>query len=175
MGFNQFMERKAQQEILKRAIDAELIAATCVGMVFGPLWMVLETGDPTRDQVDTALEGWLNAWQHVRHLSDRNLHRNRPYYLVQPNVRLSPLLEEFEGQLKRNLSDGESDAATIVARVKQAFLELSTRLFEFHQWAKNEAGPVLSLNLESYESTAAKRAQKYWQPALRALFEAMDQ
>jgi len=175
VGFAEFMERKAQQEMLKRALDAELTASTCIGMAYGPVWMALEMGHPTRDQVDTVIDGWLDDWQRVRHLSDRNLHRNRPHYLVRPNVRLSPLLEEFESQLKANRLDEQSDTATIVARVKEAFLQLSFNLFEFHRWAIDQAGPIVGLNLAAYEGKAAKRAQKTWQPAVRAFLEAMDE
>jgi len=175
LGYTEFMERKAQQEMLKRALDAELTASTCIGMVFGPLWMMLEMGQPTRDQVHYAIDGWLDAWQRVRHLSDRNLHRNRPHYLIRPNIRLSALLGEFGSELKANRLDEQSDAATIVARVKEAFLQLSINLFEFHRWAMDEAGPMLGLNLASYEGKAAKRAQKTWQPAVREFLKAMDE
>jgi len=175
MGFAKFMERKAQQEMLKRALDAELTASTCIGMLYGPVWCTLEGGHPTRDQVDTVIDGWLDDWQRVRHLSDRNLHRNRPHYLVRPNILLSPLLEEFGSQLKVNRSDEQSDTATIVSRVKEAWLQLMSSLLEFHRWAMDDAGPMVGLNLASYEAKATKRAQKAWQPALRALLEGMDQ
>jgi hypothetical protein len=175
VGFSEFMERKAQQEILKRALDAELTAGTCNGMLYGPVWMALEYNHATRDQVDTFIDHWLDDWQFVRHLSDRNLHRNRPHYLVRPNVRLSPLLEEFESQLKANRLDAQSDTATIFGRVKEAVIQLSTNLYEFHRWAMDDAGPMIGLNLASYEDKAARRAQKTWQPAVRALLEGEDQ
>jgi len=175
VGFTEFMERKAQQEILKRALDAELTASTCIGMVFGPLWAMLEMGQPTRDQVHFAIDGWLDAWQRVRHLSDRNFHRNRPHYLVRPNFLLSPLLEGFESQLKANRLDEQSDAATILARVKEDYTQLMGKLFEFHRWAIDEAGPILRLNLAAYEDKAAKRAQQTWQPAVREFLKAMDE
>lgn len=174
MGFAQFMERKAQQEILKRALDAEMTAGCCLGMVVGPAIIMMEMGQPAREEVHYALDGFLDAWQRVRQLSDRNLERNRPYYTIQPNVRLSPLLEKFERELWANRADDKSEPAEIVARVKDAYMEETFGLFEFHRWAVDQAAPMIGLDLAAYEPKAAKRAQRVWEPAVRAMTAAMD-
>jgi len=173
MGFTEFMERRAQQELLKRAMEAGWTASTCIGMVAGPLWAILEMGQPTRAQVDAVLSDWLRSWQSVRRLSDRNLYRNRPYYLIHPNRRLSPLLARFEEQLSLNLADRQSDVSTIVARVKDAYMKVVFELLEFNRWAKEEAGPLTGFDAARYDDTAVRRAQRYWEPTVRELKKAL--
>lgn len=163
-----WMEKKAQQEMLKRAMEAGWTASTCIGMAFGPLAVALEMGNASRSDVDQLLDDWLRVWEDVRKLSDRNLHRNRPYYEVRPNEMLSPILLEFEQALLRVRQDADLDGASAMAALKEIYMATTVELFEFNEWAKS-VGPSVSFDSTKYEGTAVRKAQGYWAPTVRRL------
>lgn len=167
-----WMEKKAQQEMLKRAMEAGWIASTCVGMVFGPLAVALEMGNASRSDVDQLIDDWLETWRDVRKLSDRNLHRNRPYYEVRPNEVLSPVLLRFETALVAIRQAPHPDGQSTIAALKQEYMTTTQELLEFHQWAKS-VGPYIDFDSTKYEERAVKKAHGYWAPTVRRLQKMM--
>ena len=172
MGYISYMERKAQQGLLKRAMEASWIAVTCPGMVFGPLLIMLETavesGKAHRQDVDIFIDTWLQAWQRIRHLSDRNLIRNRVYYAVRPNEDLSRILAEFEQELGSIRSASQLSPSETVSRIKATMSDTVSKLLEYNEWAK-WAGSLIEFNSLKYEDKAVRRAHKYWASTVRAL------
>ena len=166
MGFLSFMENRAQQEILKRAMEAGWTASTCGGMVFGPLLMLMETGGANRQAVRGLIDNWLAAWQNVRYLSDRNLHRNREWHAVRPNEVLSPILARFEQELVSFRSDNTLDGQALLARVKEEMNGMVQELFEFNEWTISR-GPRVGLDASKYEPKAVRRGKKYWASTIR--------
>ncbi len=57
-----FMEKKAQQGMLKLAMQAAWIATTCIGMVYGPLCYAHEAGGADKSAVDELIHQWLRHW-----------------------------------------------------------------------------------------------------------------
>jgi hypothetical protein len=167
-----FMEKKAQQEMLKRAMDTSWAASCCIGMVFGPLAAAVEQGNPNRTTVNSLIDDWLAAWRTVRQLSDRNLHRNRDWYAIQPNKVLSPILLEFEQRLESVRALPGSDGQATILGVKEAYLATAQELLEFNEWAKS-VGPEIDFDAKKYEDHAARQAQRYWEPTARKLAEMM--
>lgn len=165
-----YMERGAQQGMLKRAMDAAWIASTCIGMVYGPLSIALETGGADKSVVDEMVRQWLRHWQDIRNMSDRNLHRNRDYYQVRPNEILSPILARFESRLESILSL-ESSTEMLVA-VKDAYMATLHELIEFNQWA-NSIGSSIDFDAAKYDEQAVRRAHRYWSPTVRQLQKMM--
>ena len=163
-----WMEKKAQQEMLKRAMEAGWTASTCIGMLVVPLAVVLEMDNASRSDVDQLLDDVLRAWQGVRRLSDRNLHRNRPYYEVRPNEVLSPILLEFEQALWRLREDADLDGASAIAALKGIYMATTTDLFGFNEWTKS-VGPNIGFDSAKHERTAVKKAQDYWAPMVKHL------
>lgn len=176
MGFTSFMERKAQEQLSKRAMEAQWTAGNCIGMVFGPLSIALETaletGNADRSEVEDFIDDWLEAWRDVRHLSDRNLHRNRDYHLVRPNEALSPILLEFEEELNSIRRSPELTASEMTARIKDAYLATMQELLEFNEWIK-EKGPLIGFDAAKYEAEAVRRGQKYWRPTVAEMAKRM--
>ena len=168
MGLTAFLEKRAQREILKRAIDGAWAASTCIGMVFGPLTQMLETTGAGKADVIQLVDTWLSAWRDVRHLSDRNLHRNRDDYEVKPNERLSPILLRFEEELVSIQGRDLSQPDEVLAAVKEATTATVVELYEFNNWAQ-AVGPSVGLDAEKYEGKAVAKAQRLWQPTLREL------
>jgi len=69
-----FLEKKAQQEMMKRAIDAAWVGCTCIGMVIGPLVIAFENINITRTDLNNTIDIWMDHWQRdVQHLSDRGV------------------------------------------------------------------------------------------------------
>jgi hypothetical protein len=69
-----FLEKKAQQEMMKRAIDAAWVATTCIGMVIAPLVVAAEMGggNIAKSDLKKAIDIWVRQWQlDVQLLSDR--------------------------------------------------------------------------------------------------------
>ena len=173
MGFNDFMEKRAQRGLLMRAVEASWVAATCSGMVFGPLVVMLEggvqTGKAQRKDVDDFIENWLEAWRQVRHLSDRNLTRNRDYYVVRPNEMLSPILSEFQMELESiRAASSQIDPPVTVTRLREPMGQITSKLLEFNEWAES-AGKLIDFDAKLYEPKAVQRAHKYWAPTVRVL------
>ena len=131
MGFNDFMEKRAQRLMLQRAMEAYWVAYTS-DLVFGPLVTMLgiavETGKAQRHDVDDFLDNWLQTWQPVRHLSDRNLNRNRDYYIVRPNEVLSPILSDFQKGLESIRASSQLGPSEAVAEMKAAILDNRKKL-----------------------------------------------
>ena len=171
MGFNDFMEKRAQKQLLMRAMDASWVAATCSGMVFGPLALMLEsavqTGKAQRQDVDDFIDNWLESWQQVRHLSDRNLTRNRHYYEVRPNEMLSPILSDFQMELESIRASSKIGPSEAVERLKCEMYDNVKKLQGFNEWAES-AGRLIDFDTKKYEPKAVKRAQNYWEPTVRA-------
>jgi hypothetical protein len=137
-------------------------------MVFGPLAAVLEMGNAGRSDVNQLIDDWLRAWRNVRKLSDRNLHRNRPYYEVQPNEVLSPILLRFETTLLTIRQTPDLDGHCAMVSLKEAYVKTTGELLEFHRWSK-AVGPYIDFDAAKYEETAVKKAQRYWAPSVRRL------
>ena len=167
-----WMERKAQQGMLKRAMEAGWTASTCVGMVFGPLAAALEMGNAARSDVNQLIDDWLQAWREVRELSDRNLHRNRPHYDVRPNAVLSPILLKFEREMSELRRTADSDGPRTTAALKEIYTETIDDLRVFNEWAK-AVGPDIDFDATKYEETAVKKAQRHWEPTVKQLRKMM--
>lgn len=172
MGYTSYIEKRAQQELLKRAMEAAWTAANCIGMVFGPLSIALEMGDASRPDVERLVDDWLGAWRDVRHLSDRNLERNRDYYIIRPNEVLSPILFSFEQKLDSIRRSPELTGPAMLATVKDASVAATQDLFEFNEWAKSK-GPLIDFDAAKYEEEAVRRGQKYWERTVRELKKMM--
>jgi hypothetical protein len=176
MGYVSFMEKRAQREMLKRAMEAAWTAGNCNGMVFGPLCMALEgalqRGSANKTNVEGLIDDWLRAWRGVQHLSDRNLKRNRDYYTVRPNVFLSPTLERFEQELESIRHSPDLDGPTMLAKIKDAMFTTMRELAEFNEWAKLQ-GPRIDFDAAKYEETAVRRGQRYWERTVRELSKAV--
>jgi len=172
MGFNDFMEKRAQRLMLQRAMEASWVASTCSGMVCGPMVMALEsaveTGKARRQNVDAFLDNWLRDWQLVRHLSDRNLSRNRDYYIVRPNEVLSPILSDFQRGLESIRASSQLSPSEAVGRIKEEMFGITKKLLGFNEWAES-AGKLIDFEAKQYEPQAVKRAHKYWAPTVRVL------
>lgn len=173
MGYGSWMEKKAQRAMLKRAMEAAWTAANCIGMVYAPLTIAMEMGSASRADVEGLIDDWLRAWRNMRHLSDRNLKRNRAHYAVRPNEVLSPILMRFEEELESIHQAPELDASSMLARLKDVYTGTMHELaFEFSEWAES-AGPLIDFDAAKYTDEAVRRAQKYWEPTVRELTKAM--
>ena len=172
MGFTSYMEKHAQQGMLKRAMEAAWTAGNCGGMVFLPLCAALETGNASRSDVERLIDDWLIAWSGVRHLSDRNLKRNRDYHAVRPNVALSPILMDFQQQMEFIRHSSDLNGSDMLAKVKDAGFALMQDMIQFNEWAKS-AGSLIDFDAAKYESEAVRRGQKYWERTVRELSKAM--
>jgi len=172
MGYTSFMENRAQRTMLKRAMEASWTASNCGGMVFLPLTMAMKEGEANKEAVLGLIDNWIESWQGVRHLSDRNLNRNREYYTVRPNVLLSPILSRFEVELTTLRNSPNIDAELMLTQVNELFLGTAHELHEFTEWAKS-AGASLGFDAAKYEAEAVSRGQKYWAKTVRELTEMM--
>ena len=172
MGFISYMEKRAQREMLKRAMEAAWTAGNCGGMVFGPLTVALEMGNASRTNVEGLIDDWLIAWRGVRHLSDRNLKRNRDYYAVRPNTVLSPILMKFEQELESIRRLPDLDGPAMLAKVKDANFAMMQDTVQFNEWAKS-SGSLIDFDATKYEGEAVKRGQKYWERTVREFSKAM--
>ena len=168
MGIVSFMETRAQREILKRAVEAAWAASTGIGMVFGPLTLAMEHGAASQSELNRLIDEWLAKWASVRYLSDRNIHRNRDYYEVRPNERLSPILLDFDSRLRAIRASQYAGSTEMVAAVKDAYTETILELKQFLDWARS-AGPSVGLDYSKFETVAGTKGQKYWGPTLREL------
>ena len=175
MGFVDFMETRAQRELTKRAIDASWVASCGIGMVFGPLCLAVESSvqanEAGREEVDSLVRGWLESWERVRHLSDRNLHRNRAYHAVRPNLELSPALESMDTELRALLASSELSASDAVERCKECNSATMLAIYEFQKWVKQVA-PMIGFNPEGYENGAVRKGQMYWKATVKQLMDA---
>jgi hypothetical protein len=167
-----FLEKKAQQEIMKRAIDAAWIGCTCIGMVIGPLVIAFENMNINRTDLNNTINIWVNRWQReVQYLSDRNVHRNREYYAVQPNLILSPILARFSSRLESvRAAPASVESAQMIPPLKEAYTETVKELYGFLEWTKSsEVRSLIDFDASKYEPQAVQRAQKYWTPAVNEI------
>jgi hypothetical protein len=172
MGYITFMEKNAQRQMLKRAMEASWTASNCIGMVLGPLSIGFEVAiderKASRPDVEAFIDDCLEAWQVVRRLSDRNLRRNREYYAVRPNLILSPILLSFEQNLESIRYSPDLDSAVMLTKFKDAYISAISQLHDFNTWAKS-AGALIGFDSDSYEAQAVRRGQQYWQSTVRQL------
>lgn len=175
MGYVSHMERRAQQALLKRAMEGAWTAGNCMGMVFGPLCVALEAaleaGKAGKIDVELLIDEWLEAWRVVRHLSDRNLKRNRDHYVVRPNMVLSPILLKFQERLESIRHSSDMDAPTMLAKVNDTMFTTFKDLFEFNGWAKS-VGPLIAFDTVKYEPAAVRRGQRFWERTAREFYKA---
>jgi hypothetical protein len=165
------IEKQAQQEIMKRAMDAAWIASTCIGMVIGPTATYLEMGNATKSDVNNAMDAWLRGWRDVQQLSDRNLHRNREYHVVRPNVTLSTILSGFGLQLE-SIRSSALEPSQMLQQVKEAYTTTTVELLDWLKWAK-QAGGLIDFDGDKYELEAVQRAQTHWASTVRELKKRM--
>jgi len=163
MGFTEWMEKKAQQSLCRRAMEAAWTGMTCIGMVYGPLTLMLKSGSPTTGDVLELTEAWLSDWTWVCQLSDRNLRRNRAEYLVRPNLVLSPILADFL-QTLLSIRAKLTDPQEMLEKIHDAQLNTTASLFEFNNWIKEE-GKLIGFDAERYQDVAAQRSQRVWRKA----------
>ncbi len=168
MGYVEWMEKRAQQEMLKRAMEAAWTVSCCIGMVFGPLCTAFEASNVPREEVDALIDHWREAWKDVQHLSDRNLGRNREHYFIRPNVMLSPILMRLAQSLEAIRNTANLDAPAVLVALKDAYLCTVSELYEFNKWAK-ASGPTIGFDASKYEPEAVKRGQRYWESTVRDL------
>ena len=171
MGLLTWMEKKAQQGVLKVAMQVGWTASCCISMVFLPLTIALKEGQAKPQDVRQLIGDQIDAWKKVLQLSDRNLHRNREYHEIKPNRVLSPILLGFEHQLVRIGESHDLDVPARLEALEQAQLGVIKELFDFHQWAK-AAGPLIGFDSAGYEDTAARIGQEYWASTLQQLMKA---
>jgi hypothetical protein len=170
-----FLEKKAQQEMMKRAIDAAWVGCTYIGMVIGPLAVAFDVERVTRPRLNEIIDTWLRQWQHdVQHLSDRNLHRNRDYHLVRPNLKLSPILAGFASQLQSIRASATLEPSQMLQAVKEACTTTTGELFDWFNWTKSsEVRSLIDFDASKYEPQAVQRAQKFWTPTVNEIKKAM--
>ena len=160
MGFTNWMEKNAQQSLCRRAMEAAWAGLTCIGMVYGPLTLMLKSGNPTRQDVREFTEALLSDWTRVCELSDRNLHRNRAEYIVRPNQVLSPRLAALLPTLLSILARADDPQETL-EKIHDAQLRTTADLAEFNEWI-NEHGKLIGFDAEQYTDVAAQRSQRMW-------------
>jgi hypothetical protein len=173
-GMASFLEKKAQQEMMKRAIDAAWVATTCIGMVIAPLVVATEMGGSkiAKSDLNKAIDTMVLQWRFdVQRLSDRNIDRNREYYAVQPNLILSPILDRFAYALQSIQAAPPSvEAAQMIQALKEAYTSAVKELLDFFQWSKSsEVHSLIDFDAAKYEPQAVRKAQNYWKPTVNEI------
>jgi len=174
-GWADRVEARAQRGLMKSAVDASWVAACGIGMVYGPILAMMEAAsEPTRPQVLDSLRLWLEGWQSVQNLSDRNLHRNRPSHLVAPNLLLSPILEGFSRGIGQVLQTPR-DAPELVEAVRSVVDHTIQELGDFQTWTKSRSAlELVGFDGTSYEDEAMRKGQEYWKGTVQALMQGMS-
>ena len=165
-----FIDKKVQQKLLKQAMETAWVASTCIGMVYAPLFVALEAGGADTALVRMDIGEWLRHWQDIRNQSDRNLHLNRDHHQIRPNEILSPILAHFEEELEsaRSLESSED----MLRAVKSAYMAVLQELFDFNELVKS-AGSYIGFNAAGYKEQAVSKAQRYWGPVVKQLWEGL--
>jgi hypothetical protein len=162
-------------ELVKRAIDDAHIAEASVEEVYGPILSRLEHEEnPSQQEVHQVLEEWLTLWQEVRRICDAYMKRNRIYFRLRPHAELSEILVNFEDRMVDIYDDDESTPKEQIHRNREVCEILDKELAEYYTWAR-EACQILDLDFEENNAKSIRRAERFWQPNIRAMEKMMQE
>ncbi len=170
MGYSAWMVKRAQETMCKRAADAAWVASCGVGMVIGPVTVMMkESGESLSNSDFSQWVGTFSqSWARVRWLSDRNLGRSgRPQYWVHPNQMLSPLLDSYGETLESLLRDPRGPSSK-AASLHDRNMEFAPEVLDFLSWLAKE-GQSVGFNYPAYEDKAVAVGQRYWVKTQRQL------
>jgi hypothetical protein len=168
MGLTGFLKRKAHKEYLDRAMEHSWTAINGIGMVFGPLSLLLQSTQPTRDEVETHINRWLNAWSDVREQNHRNLIDSGDEYGIWAGTNLADILLKFDWELESIQNNQELDGNEMIAEVVGLNSNTAHGFFEFHTLLEGK-GREIGFDATKYEQKAVRKAHKFWKPTVTGL------
>lgn len=169
-------ETRISTELVKRAIDDAHIASASITEVYGPILSSLEAraSTATMAEVHEMMHEWLTLWQEVRRICDAYMKRNRTYFRLRPHAELSDILLNFENRMVDILDEESDDVPKVLGQVREVCRLLDEELAVYYDWAR-EACDILELNFEENDAKSVQRAQRFWQPNIRAMEKMMQE
>jgi hypothetical protein len=73
MGISGFLNKRAHQEYFKRGMELSWTALHGFGTVFGPLSLLMQSNQPTREEAVRRINRWLTAWTYSFEKTRNNL------------------------------------------------------------------------------------------------------
>ena len=168
MGLSGFLNRRAHKEYLKRAMEHSWTAVNGIGMVFGPLSLLLQSTRLTRDEVEGHINRWLDAWNEVRDQNRRNLTNSGDEYGIWAGTNLSDILAIIHVELERIRNNPELDGNEMIAEVVGLNSNAAHGFLEFHTLLKAK-GREIGFDTTNYEQKAVRKAHKFWEPTVTGL------
>jgi hypothetical protein len=169
-------ETRISTELVKRAIDDAHIASASITEVYGPILASLEAkgSAATLDEVHLMMDEWLTLWQEVRRICDAFMKRNRTYFRLRPHAELSDILFNFENRMVDVLDEGSEDVVHVLSEIRKVCDQLDEELAAYLEWAKG-ACEILELDFEHNNMRSKQRAERFWQPNIRAMEKMMQE
>lgn len=172
MGLVDYLEKKAHQTWLKRAMDISWTCANGIGMVFGPLTLVLQEASKSSDivaAIEELIDHWLIDWQNLQNQSARILGESRDDYGIRSHAVLSSMMSRFQRELEAIRSDPHLDGPAMLAKVMALNSETARDFtFRFNEWLESE-GAQIGFNPAKYQDKAVRKAHKSWEPTVRQM------
>jgi hypothetical protein len=161
---------------VKRAIDDAHIASASITEVYGPILSDLERRKDTAkmSEVHEMMDEWLTLWQEVRRICDAYMKRNRTYFRLRPHAELSDILFNFENRMVDVFDEASDDVPHVLAEIRKVCDQLDEEIAVYYEWAK-EACEILELNFEENDAKSKQRAERFWQPNIRAMEKMMQE
>ncbi|MGE0059152.1 MAG: hypothetical protein AB7T32_14310 [Dehalococcoidia bacterium] len=169
-------ETRISTELVKRAIDDAHIASASITEVYGPILESLEHkgAAATLPEVHEMMHEWLTLWQEVRRICDAYMKRNRTYFRLRPHAELSDILLNFENRMVDIYDEDSQDVPHILSEIRKVCGQLDEELAGYYDWAR-EACEILELSFEENDAKSAQRAERFWQPNIRAMEKMMQE
>ena len=169
-------ETRISTELVKRAIDDAHIASASITEVYGPILSALEAkgANATMGEVHEMMDEWLTLWQEVRRICDAYMKRNRTYFRLRPHAELSDILLNFENRMVDILDENLQAPQEVMKRVREVCQQLDEELASYYEWAR-EACSILEMNFEENDAKSKQRAERFWQPNIRAMEKMMQE
>jgi hypothetical protein len=139
-----------------------------IGMVFGPLSLLLQSTQPTRDEVERHINRWLNAWSDVREQNNRNLIDSGDEYGIWAGTKFADILLKFDWELESIRNNQELDGNEVIAEVVALNFNAAHGFLEFHTLLEAK-GREIGFDATNYEEKAVRKAHKFWKPTVTGL------
>jgi hypothetical protein len=156
-----WLERRAQQELCRRAMDTAAVANIGVALFLAQLSQDCCAEEQDHESVSLWASTWRRAWSEVRSICDRNLHRDRPHYDVQPFGYLSQILSLFDQHLARIEQADPVEAPKRTQYATEAGQQIICALADYHLWMAS-MGRLVDFDADKYLGEAARKAQRFW-------------
>ncbi|MGE0686231.1 MAG: hypothetical protein AB7P33_05785, partial [Dehalococcoidia bacterium] len=96
------------------------------------------------------------------------------YFRLRPHAELSDILLNFENRMVDIYDEDSQDVPHILSEIRKVCGQLDEELAGYYDWAR-EACEILELSFEENDAKSAQRAERFWQPNIRAMEKMMQE